>query len=953
MHLQFNPTIAPEIVQAHRYGRSLLLGMIGILAGSLPLSAQIVPDATLPNSATVTPTGQTWLIEGGTQSGGNRFQSFSQFDLPQGVTAQFGFAGGSAPDRLLVRVQGAASTIDGTLFVDGPSDLFLFNPKGIVFGPNAQLNLTGSFLASTASSVQFADGRSFNTVAGQPSDLLSISAPIGLQLSADLSPATIEVQGNGSQLELNSDYSIFRDNRSPGLTVGDNQTLGLVAGNLMLSGGNLTGGRVLLTAIGAGDAALSVETGTPWQVQSLTTPTGMLLLDQAASVDVSSAVGTGLGSIAIAAGSLDVADGSVLLATTLGNSGGGSIAIDATDVTVRGTAENVPLFSYIATDTIGDGRGGQVGINSDRLTVKDGAQIAAGTFGTGPAGQITIAAADVKLLGGSEFGASGLFVPTSGLGQGGTLDITADRVLIFDGAELSAVTFGDGHGGRIQLRVGDLILENGSSGFPSSIAASTFAGTLGNGGAIDLSVDRLQVIGGSISAAAAGDGAGGSIQIQGNRGPAQISLSQSATIATSTQGAGAGGALSIEAESLKVTEGSQIFSSTSGDGAAGNLRIAAQTLTVDGQSDLRNSSIQASVGLNASGQGGQFSLASDSVTLSKGGSIGVSTFGSGNGGDLSVQADRISLTGSSDLGRSGIFGSAIAGSGNGGSLTIVADQISLADGAQISVSNFQSQNRRPPGQGIAGSITLLAQRLDLQDSRIDANSANPNQASGDVQIRADRIALTNSDISASGGQGNLGIASSFLSLDASRLRTDAKGAAIGGNIDLKANLLVAIDNSDITANAEQNLGGQIRIQTEGLFGTAARPQLTPQSDIVASSDLGAQFSGNVTISPPDTNFNLTFAELPSKLGETSQISQACRSGDTEKLVVSGRNQSSQSPFSVMGSRAIWSGQSTPATALSSGRSVALSEAQGWRSQNGRIELIDPKLWANGPIDCPG
>jgi filamentous hemagglutinin family protein len=952
MHLQFNPTIAPEIVQAHRYGRSLLFGVVGILAASLPLSAQIVPDATLPNSATVTPTGQTWLIEGGTQSGGNRFQSFSQFDLPQGVTAQFGFAGGSAPDRLLVRVQGAASTIDGTLFVDGPSDLFLFNSKGIVFGPNAQLNLTGSFLASTASSVQFADGRSFNTVTGQPSDLLSISAPIGLQLSSDLSPATIEVQGNGSQLELNSDYSIFRDNRSPGLTVGDNQTLGLVAGNLMLSGGNLTGGRVLLTAIGTGDAALSVETGTPWQIQSVTTPTGMVLLDQAASVDVSSAVGTGLGSIAIAAGSLDVANGSVLLATTLGNSGGGSIAIDATDVTVRGTAESLPLFSYIATDTMGDGRGGQIGINSDRLTVKDGAQIAAGTFGAGPAGQVTIAAAEVELLGGSEFGASGLFVPTSGLGQGGSLTLSADRVLIFDGAELSAVTFGDGHGGRIQLRVGDLILENGSSGFPSSIAASTFAGTLGNGGAIDLNVDRLQVIGGSISAAA-GDGAGGSIQIQGNRGSAQITLSQAATIATSTQGAGAGGALSIEAESLNVTEGSQIFSSTSGDGAAGDLRIAAQTLTVDGQSDLRNSSIQASVGLNALGPGGQFSLASDSVTLSNGGSIGVSTFGSGNGGDLILQTDRISLTGRSDLGRSGIFGNAIAGSGNGGSLTIVADQISLADGAQISVSNFQSQNRRPPGEGTAGSITLLAQRLDLQDSRIDANSANPNQASGDVQIRADRIALTNSEISASGGQGNLGIESSFLSLDASRLRTDAKGAAIGGNIDLKASLLFAIDNSDITANAEQNLGGQIRIQTQGLFGITARPQLTPQSDIVASSDLGAQFSGSVTISPPDANFTLALVKLPSKLGETSQISQACRSGDTEKLVISGRNQSSQSPFSVMGSRAVWSGKATPATALSSGRSVALSEAQGWRSQNGRIELIDPKLWASGTIDCPG
>jgi filamentous hemagglutinin family protein len=949
---------------ARSWGGAIAIGLIG----GMPAGAQVIPDGTLPTGATVTPLDPlTWLIEGGTQSGGNRFQSFDQFDLPTGVTARFGFGAGLGaglvPDRLLVRVRGAASMIDGTLAVDGPSDLFLFNARGIVFGPNAQLNLTGSFLASTASSVRFADGRSFDTVVGQPSDLLSITAPIGLQFSAGssagsstgFSTATIDVQGNGSQLELNPDYSLFRDNRSPGLTVADNQTLSLVAGNLTLSGGNLTGGRVLLTAIGAGDATLSVEAGTPWQIQS-PAPTGRLLLDQAASVDVSSAVGlgAGLGAIAINAGGLDMADGSVLLATTLGPGGvaggGGTIAIEATDVTVRGVAANLPLFSYISTDTYGDGLGGQIVINSDRLTVRDGAQIAAGSLGSGASGSVTIGAKQVTLIGGSEFGPSGLFSPTAGSGAGGDIKLRADRVTVLDGAEINAATFGAGNGGRLNLNIGDLVLDNGDSGFFSSLNASAISGSTGQGGSIELGVDRLQAIGGTIVAAAQGEGAGGSIQIHGNTGPATVTLSKAATIATNTQGPGVGGNLSIVAESLTVSEGSQIFSSTNRDGAAGDLSIEAQHLVVDGRSDRVNSSIQASVGLRASGQGGRLNLIAGDITLSNGGSIGVSTVGSGDGGSLSVQAQRIDLSGRSALGRSGIFGNAIAGTGNGGNLTIAADQLSLTDGARISVSNFQSQNRLPPGQGAPGSINLIVQSLTLQDSSIDANSANPNQPGGAIGIQADRIDLSRSEISASGGSGNLGLNTNLLSLRASRLRTDAKGPAIGGNIDLNANLLFAIDNSDITANAEQNLGGQIRIQTQGLFGATSRTQLTPQSDIVASSDLGTQFSGRITVSPPNANLTPALAQLPSKLAPAAPIRQACRAGDIENLIISGRSQV-QSPFSAIGSDAVWLGQTRDTGP--SGRSASLSEAQGWRTQNGRIELVDPRVWANGAIDCRG
>ena len=125
--------------------------------------AQITPDATLgAESSVVMPTNingvPSDLIDGGAIRGSNLFHSFREFNSGEGLGAYFTNPAGIT--NILSRVTGNdPSNILGRLGVlGGNANLFLINPNGIIFGPNASLDIGGSFVGSTASSINFADG---------------------------------------------------------------------------------------------------------------------------------------------------------------------------------------------------------------------------------------------------------------------------------------------------------------------------------------------------------------------------------------------------------------------------------------------------------------------------------------------------------------------------------------------------------------------------------------------------------------------------------------------------------------------------------------------------------------------------------------------------------------------------------------------------------------------------
>ncbi|NJR69280.1 MAG: filamentous hemagglutinin N-terminal domain-containing protein [Synechococcales cyanobacterium CRU_2_2] len=120
--------------------------------------ASVVVPQISDTGTSVTTDGTLFRISGTTVSGdgGNLFHTFEQFNLTADQTAIF--LTNPAIQNVLGRIVGGeASRIDGTLRLEGSNaNLLLLNPSGLLFGPNVQLDLPGSFTATTAAGVGFA-----------------------------------------------------------------------------------------------------------------------------------------------------------------------------------------------------------------------------------------------------------------------------------------------------------------------------------------------------------------------------------------------------------------------------------------------------------------------------------------------------------------------------------------------------------------------------------------------------------------------------------------------------------------------------------------------------------------------------------------------------------------------------------------------------------------------------
>ncbi|HEY9816322.1 MAG TPA: filamentous hemagglutinin N-terminal domain-containing protein, partial [Candidatus Obscuribacterales bacterium] len=154
----------------------IAVAVTAVIGWAMPVNAQVTPDGT---TTQVLQEGDRVLIRGGQQSrdGANLFHSFDEFGLDAGQRATFRTQ--ATVQNILGRVVGGdVSVVDGLLRVSGSSaNLWLINPAGVIFGPNARLDVGGSFTATTATSLEFGDrwwtstGLDYANLVGTPTAL--------------------------------------------------------------------------------------------------------------------------------------------------------------------------------------------------------------------------------------------------------------------------------------------------------------------------------------------------------------------------------------------------------------------------------------------------------------------------------------------------------------------------------------------------------------------------------------------------------------------------------------------------------------------------------------------------------------------------------------------------------------------------------------------------------------
>ena len=211
-------------------------------------TAQVTPDGT--TNTTVDVSGNDFTIEQGERAGGNLFHSFGEFSVPTDGSALFNNVADIV--NIFSRVTGGnISNIHGLLRANGSANLFLLNPAGIIFGPNARLDIGGSFFGTSADSFVFEDGEFSATDLDNP-PLLTINAPIGLNFRDN--PGDITVRGDG----LGTRTTVDLIDTENALRVNSTSTLGLVGGELNLEGATLKtdGGRIELGSV-AGNEQIS------------------------------------------------------------------------------------------------------------------------------------------------------------------------------------------------------------------------------------------------------------------------------------------------------------------------------------------------------------------------------------------------------------------------------------------------------------------------------------------------------------------------------------------------------------------------------------------------------------------------------------------------------------------------------------------------------------------------
>lgn len=910
-----------ESQNRHRHKiRKFTLLLLSILVFHSTGKAEVILDGTLGRSGSVN--GPNYLITSdlGRQVGSNLFHSFYSFNLSRTESATF--SGPEIIHNIISRVTGgSASNIDGLLrsTING-ANLYLVNPAGMVFGPDAKLDISGSFYAGTADYIRLGDTGRFN--ARDPgSSVLTVAPPSAFGFLGN-GPKGITVKGSS-------------------LEVSNGSALSLIGGDINIQGGTLSSASGMINIVSTASAGEAAFDGMSVKADSFSRYGDIRITDSSHIINSEGGAG-----VFIKGEKLFISN-SVVEDVTASSAPGGNISIDIKD---QFEMED----SLMRTITKGSGQGGDVSISAGDMWILKGAQIGTRTMSTGNAGDLdVIAQGTIKLAETGEY-ASALYSFTRGDGNAGGIFIKSADLILDNRGFISNDTYSNGKRGDVLIETGDMKLTDFS---------------IVRGANIMINLNSLEITDGAyIWSPAPGSGDSRSIMInardsilisglgeniapwraktaplytgihtdvfvccviyngniyRGNAGDIYIStpllrIENSGQIGARTYTDGQGGNINIEAGRVELLSGGEIASDSFGSsiykGLAGSVTVnAKEAVIISGENGELFSGLSSAT--RSSGSAGRINVSTPFLSISDSGGIVVATgvFGEGRAGDISINVGKLEVT------SGGGITSSSSGYGEEGSIKITASESILLDGGYI--VSFGTRLGKAGHIGIrtpflamnngfistiayedhdAGDLTINAKHLSLVNGSVISSESLGTGKAGIISLYAsdslvcDHSAITTAADRSTGGNIDISAGQVQLTGGSQITATVAGGSGTGGNVTINSDVFAAIEDSDITARADQGFGGNITINSKAVI-------LSKDIDLNASSNVVGR-EGKVEVNAPNIDISGKLAGMPVWfLSADALMPKPCaeREEEASSFVIRGRDGLPVQPDSLL------------------------------------------------------
>ncbi|WP_204103082.1 MULTISPECIES: filamentous hemagglutinin N-terminal domain-containing protein [Spirulina sp. CCY15215] len=880
-----------------RWGAALAIAIA--LAGSTA-QAQIVPDGTLGGESSqlnpnVDLNGQ-WvdLIEGGAIRGSNLFHSFLEFNVNNGQGAYF--ANPADILNIFSRVTGGnPSQILGTLGVNGNANLFLLNPHGILFGPNARLDIRGSFVGTTADSFVFGNGLEYSAIApGSPSPLLTVNITPGLQYGSNagqitnrgiletggdllLAGGNLDLQGQlqaGGNLTLraldtlkirDSDVSPFIAAAGGNFLVQGDRAVDIFALNHadsgLFSGGNMT----FRSANPVGGDA-HYWSGGNFRIEQLDGSLGDLyspndpIVLAVGNVTFGDYTGASLhilagGSVTIGDVEIDDIDATNSIYPTNPNNFLSSLA---TFTSTEGNTVTVEGNKYYTLDI-------RAGVDWNKISGFSGANQIFGSITPTPnfstLDRADITSGNIETLlqpppgsrtGGNVFLTNQYFanslpgsitingkIDTEDFKGGGTILIDSRQSISHQEITTSAYDLlgnknFQGNGGNISILAQESIVQGGEIR-----ADGLFGGNITIMNQNSLSLNHSVF---SRSYTSANNGQGGTIRLNTS---SLLNLQNGAKISTLNLGFGNAGNIVANAETIAIQntfgqeQQSGFYANTIGVGNAGNIKLNASDINLDYGFVFANTYRDIDSPTQPLGNAGEISVNADRLTLKNGSYFNTSSDSEGQGGRITISvSESVHLIGTESRGLPSAFIFGGFQSGDAGELNIDTKKLSILDGGIVSGTAY--------GSGKAGNMNI--------------------NASNSVEVMGSGSNAPSSLLYETAGQGNAGnfnlSTQKLIIRDGGNISAQSIGTGNAGTFNVSA--------SDITISG---MSGNGRYRSRLFFntsesGNAGQLNINTQRLTV---DNGGQISATTSGSGQGGLLNVNAAESIDIVGDGSGL----------------------------------------------------------------------------------